>query len=321
MQLSLFDDKFILLNEGTSALITLDLEEAKTKLQLYKERYREHGEVDRKLAMTEFLLQGFVDSPASGSDEPLYLYSLWNSFEDYVEAEGFKTPDLIQEIKKSFFSKLIASLNGRHSAENVWLCDSVPLGRLLIEAGDYDRAIASLQSALMTPSGNGNASLLYGYIGDAYIAKGELTVARKCYLEASLVDPQAVDWRRINDKELAALRSTLVTDRGMDDSEATEWLSSYAYIEGLFQPKALRLKDELKHFVNEYRELDRIYKKRGDAALKPKLFIRAIILCDNAAILQHVKGIDFIELRAQMKDIDGRLFTDYMKLIRSKRPR
>ena len=105
----------------------------------------------------------------------------------------------------------------------------------------------------------------------------------------------------------------------VNDSEAAEWLSSYAYIEGLFQPKALRLKDELKRFVNEYNALDGIYKKRVDAALKPKLFIRAIILCDNAAILQHVKGIDFIELRAQMKAIDGRLFNDYMKLMQSKR--
>jgi len=320
MQLSLFDDKFILLNEGTSALITLDLEEAKTKLDLYKNRYSETGEVDRKLAMTEFLMKGFAGATASGTEESVYLYSLWNSFEDYVEAEGFRTPDLLQEIKKSFFSKLIASLNGRHGAENAWLCDSVPLGQLFIEAGDYDRAIASLQSALMAPSGNGNASLLYGYMGDAYTAKGELTVARKCYLEACLIDPQAIDWRRINDKELAALRRTLVRDRGMNDPEAAEWLPSYAYIEELFQPKALRLKDELKRFVNEYHALDGIYKKRGDAALKPKLFIRAIILCDNAAILQHVKGIDLIQLRAQMKASDGSLFNDYMKLMRSKRP-
>jgi hypothetical protein len=47
---------------------------------------------------------------------------------------------------------------------------------------------------------------LYGYLGDAYYLRGEPIVARRCYREACLIDPAAIDWRHIEDTDLKQLK-------------------------------------------------------------------------------------------------------------------
>jgi len=127
-----------------------------------------------------------------------------------------------------------------------------------------------------------------------------------------------LDWQQIRDGALAALKKALEKNHGMTASVAAEWVASYACIEGIFQPKTIRLKDELKPFVDSYLALERAYKKRGNAVIKPRLFIRAIILCDNEEMLKRVKGVDFIKARTRMKELDPPLFNRYMHSIRSR---
>ena len=316
MQLSLFDDKNMLLNMGTSALITLDLDEAEKNFRLYKKRYRGYGEVDEKLSITDFLRKGVEGVSSSSADEPLHLYRMWLSFEKYVKAEGFETSDLIGKIKKSFFALIVETIDRWGIPDKAFLCGDVPVGRLFIEAGLHDRAVNSLQTALLASPDK--AAMLYGYLGDAYAAQGDLAVARKCYFEACLAAPQMLDWQQIRDGALAALKKALEKNHGMTASVAAEWVASYACIEGIFQPKTIRLKDELKPFVDSYLALERAYKKRGNAVIKPRLFIRAIILCDNEEMLKRVKGVDFIKARTRMKELDPPLFNRYMHSIRSR---
>lgn len=53
-----------------------------------------------------------------------------------------------------------------------------------------------------------NASV-YGYLGNAYLLRGDTEVARRCYLEACLVNPAGVDWGHVKDEALLSLRAAL----------------------------------------------------------------------------------------------------------------
>ncbi len=79
------------------------------------------------------------------------------------------------------------------------------------QAEDWDRAIVSLQSCLATTSNN---AAIYSYLGDVYLRRGEREVARRCYLEACLVDPGGIDWERLEDQELLSPRASLEEESG-----------------------------------------------------------------------------------------------------------
>ncbi|MBT8489977.1 MAG: hypothetical protein KJN62_02895, partial [Deltaproteobacteria bacterium] len=136
-----------------------------------------------------------------------------------------------------------------------------------------------------------------------------------CYFEACLIDPDTIDWNHMKDDALAALRNHLMeTDEANGSSDAA-WLACDAYLQGLFKPKTIRLKDELKRFVEEYLALRKTYAKQPTPQSEPKMFITAIVLCDNQAVLKLIKGIDFIEIRKHMKELNPSLFARYMKYI------
>jgi len=127
-----------------------------------------------------------------------------------------------------------------------------------------------------------------------------------------------MDWNHVKDNELLKLRDPLIKTSDMDNSLAVEWLPSYAYIQELFKPKAIRLNEELKKFVDEYLALRKAYLKEPTSDLEAKLFIRAIILCDNEPFMKLIRGIDFIDIRRQMEEMNPSLFSRYMKRIESR---
>ena len=315
-QLPLFQDKYMLVNGGSLELKRLNLDEAKKAFQRYKDLYKDGGKVDSKLKITEFLIKGFSNAPGAGPDEPVYLYGLRYSFEDYVKSIGFESENIISEIKSSLFQKVLDAIDRCNLNDAPYLSDNIPMGYVYMQAGRYDLAVESLQACILTTQNN---AAIYGYLGDAHILRGgDPTVARKCYLEACLINPAHMDWDHVKDKELLKLRDQLIETFDMDNSLAAEWLPNYAYIQGLFKPKAIRLNEELKKFVDEYLALRKAYLKEPTSDLKAKLFIRAIILCDNEPFMKLVKGIDFIDIRRQMKEMNPSLFSRYMKHIESK---
>jgi len=42
--------------------------------------------------------------------------------------------------------------------------------------------------------------------------------------------------------------------------------------------------------------------------LESKLFIRAIVLCDNEPFMKLIRGIDFADIRRQMKEMNPSCF-------------
>ena len=209
---------------------------------------------------------------------------------------------------------MLESVDRCNLADSLYLSETIPIGYVYMQIRQYDLAIESLQACIpLTP----NNAVIYGYLGDAYFLRGEPDVARQCYLEACLIEPACMDWGHMKDGDLLKLRDLLIEKYNMDNSLDLEWLPSYAYIQGLFKPKTIKLNEGLKEFVEEYLKLQKVYFKEQTSDLKAKLFIRSIVLCDNEPFLKFIKGIDFIDIRRQMKEANPSLFAKYLRNIKS----
>ncbi len=315
-QLSLFDEKNVLSNTGASELIRLNPEGARKAFQSYQDIYRDGNDIELKLKITGFLLDGFAKCPVDSPEEPAYLYRLWNSFEKYTNEITFNSESIVSGIKDSFFRKIIEAIGRWNLTDEPFFLDNVPMGCVYMEAGNIDQAIASLQASIPVTEDN---TALYGYLGDAYILRDEPDVARRCYLEALLADAGSIDWNYLKDDELANLRAELVEAFDMNEPLAAEWLPAHAFIRGLLQSKGLRLREEMKRFVDEYQALRKAYSRESEPRLGAKLFIRSIILCDNEAFIKLIKGMELVEIRKKMKEIDSGLFSQYMKCIKNRK--
>jgi tetratricopeptide (TPR) repeat protein len=315
-QLSLFNDEYTLLNSGVLELTRLDLDEAKKTFQCYREMWKDSDDIDCEVKLADFLIRGFANAPNNCPDEPAYLYELWLSFEDYVKSIGFESENIILGIKNSFFPKVLASIDRWNLTDTPYLSDNIPIGYVYIQAGQYNLAVKSLQACILATPDNAAS---YGYLGDAYMLRDEPEVARRCYLEACLINPADIDWDHMKDGNLLKLKDQLVETFDMNETLASEWLPSYACIQGLFKPKMIKFNEELKKFVYEYLALRKTYLKEPTPDLEPRLFIRAIILCDNEPFMKLIKGIDFIDVRRRMKDINPSLFSEYLKYVEKRK--
>ena len=144
---------------------------------------------------------------------------------------------------------------------------------------------------------------------------GETDVARRLYLEACLIDPETIDWSHLRDDSLRELRTELAEEEGCGETSSRQWLPSHAYVRGLFAPKQIRLKDEFKAFVDSYLDLKKSCLHDPSPALSARLFLKGIVLCDNEPFLRLIKGIDFTDVRREMKAANAPLFAAYLRRI------
>jgi tetratricopeptide (TPR) repeat protein len=344
-QISLFDEPYTLLNGGVAALKALRLTEAREKFREYGERklYSNSGDAEVYLDLTEFLHEGLAGIDRAAPDAPGHLWRLWKAFEKHAATMKIPGAGLLSDLQCAYFSMATTIMETIGMAEAPWFDDGLPTGLLYLEAGACDRAIASLQTCIPTSADNAS---VYGYLGDAYLLRGDTEVARRCYLEACLVNPAGIDWKHFKDDALLSLRATLRDEfkEGGDEGDgistggdfrevasATEagrngamtlalaWLPAHAYTAGLFKPKIIRLKDEFTDFLGNFQLLEKRYRKDNSSQIGASLFFRAIILCDNEASLRLIKGMDFADIRRQMKEIHPELFADYLRVIKERK--
>lgn len=320
-QLWLFQDRDMLLNSGILELMRLNLDAAREVFNRYQELYHDRDAIDREIKLTDFLIEGFSRVPDTCPERPAHLYRLWTSFESYLQSVSFVGKNIVSKIKYSFFRKIREAVEQCNLTDALYISDTIPTGYVYMQIKEYNLAIKSLQSCIPVTPDN---AVIYGYLGDAYMLRGEpgdMNVSRQCYLEAYLIDPGGIDWPHIKDIALLELRDQIIEEYNLEDSLALEWLPSYAYIQGIFKPKTLKLNDGLKEFVEEYLNIKKAYDKKQASDLKAKLFIRSIILCDNEYSLKFIKSIDFMDIRRLMKDMNSDLFRRYLKCIESRNRR
>jgi len=308
-QLPLFLDEHVLLNGAMQDMNTLRLEAAKAAFTHYRELYPNGDCVDARLKIIDHLLNGLMGLPGGGSGAAT-LCRLWHDCADFAASLPFHDTATLAAVKQSLFLKAADLLDPQRLSAEPFLPDQTPVGYIYLMAGQFDYAIASLQAALMQTRDNAH---IYGYLGDAYTLRGDSVVARSCYLEALLIDPEAVDWRSCRDAALLELKRRLQEEQGLNPLEAKHWLSSYAYVAGIFPPKPIKQLETIKTSINEYLRMEGDYQREATTAMGAGLFMRAIILCDNEASLRMVKGIDYADIRRSMREINAPLFAAYMK--------
>ncbi len=299
----------MLLNDAAAALKALRPDEALASLQHYQDLYRGDEEVARKCKIAAFLKEGLSTAPRPGGDLPPYLFQLWRSFEAFCLSLGSDSL-LVRELRCPFFHKIVAASQESRLAESSFLAEGIPLGYAHLQTGEYDLAIQSLQASLIATPDNART---YGYLADAYLLRGDREVARQVYFEACLIDPIALDWGHLQDTQLRELRQQLPDEYDNDPTLAWAWLPAYAYVAGLFQPKQIRLLDEFKVFTQGYFELKKTLARTPSPSLAAKLFLKGVVLCDNEPFLRMVKGLDFVEVRREMKAAQPVLFAAYLK--------
>lgn len=315
-QIPLFQDEYVLLNDAVGALIELNLDAALTAFQRHRDLYRGNGDVGRMMAIAAFLRQGLAACPENGPDRPGCLFAFWKSFENSMEARQAGCIDVISRIRLSYFRLLVRAIEEVPLPDSAYLSQHIPIGYAYLQTGRHDQAIRSLQASLIAKPEN---AAVYGYLGDAYFLRGETEVARQVYLEACLIDPETVDWDHLQDGALRKLLEELADEEECGEALSRQWLPSYAYVRGLFGTKKIRLKDEFVAFVDDYLGLKKACVSLPSPAQAARLFLKGIVLCDNEPFLRLIKGIDFAEVRREMKTANAPLFTAYLRRIEQRK--
>jgi tetratricopeptide (TPR) repeat protein len=310
-QISLFEDEFVLINDAMASLKAMRPDDALESLKKYRDLY--HGSADQsgKFEIATFLKERLSAAPPPGPDRPSYLFRLWGSFETFCRSLG-PGGAIVDELRRPFFRKIVEAIEESRLADSAFLAEGIPVGYAYLQTGEQDRAIRSLQAGLNAMPDN---AAIYGYLGDAYLMRGDREAARQVYFEACLIDPAALDWSHLRDNELRDLLERLQEEYGCDPSLACEWVPVCAYVQGLFKPKRSRHWEEFKAFTDRYVELKKRALRTPSTSLSAKLFLQGIVLCDNEPLLRMFKGIDFAEVRREMKAANAALFADYLKQI------
>jgi tetratricopeptide (TPR) repeat protein len=308
-QLSLFGDENTLFSLGIQCLLEMDFGRCLETLERYGKLFPWGQNVRQERAMAEFWLTKLRGATWTEIDpvEVERRYSLWLEFE---EAFGFPWPE--ESIEGQFQVRYFGKLADRLAAipmETPRLPAGTPLGLIPLLAGRADRAIALLQAFIAAEPEDAKA---YGYLGDAYAGRGDLRPARICYREAFVLDPGAVDLKRLRDPGLREMLSEAAAD---DDGEpsAIEWLPVRAQLSGIFERRVLRNMEEVKQGLQRYLELEKKYRRGADGTLVPRLFYHAMVLSDNASMLRFVKQVDLAEIRRMMKGWNPALFARHMR--------
>jgi tetratricopeptide (TPR) repeat protein len=312
-QLSLFaKDDVGLVNEGIRALKDLQLEKALDVFHKHQKIYPKGYDVSPKIALTEFLLRKSLKAPSNPADRAAYFCHLWDSLEIYGQTQELRQNALLQEMKTSFFEKVVQEMEEDGITDIPLLPGNIPTGYIFLQVEHYDQAIRSLQLSIAEASRNAS---LYGYLGDAVYGLGNATVARQYYRDGCLIDPLAMDWRCLKDEELKELKEEIAGQYGFDEKLTLVWLPSHARIIGLFEPKLIHMTDGLNEMVGEYLAAQKSLSKEDNTILRAKLFFKGITLCDNGENLRFIKKIHLAQVRKNMQQDNPSLFAEYLEKV------
>lgn len=312
-QLSLFAQKDMpLINEGIQALKRLDLDKAIECFQRHKRLFPRSYDVASKTAIAEFLREGLHAAADEGQDRLLHLCNLWRSLEDHLISIGAAQEPSLPAVKAAYFERALQEAEHFALIDMPFVSNDIPMGYLHLQAGRLEDAIQSLQACILKDPHN---AAVYGYLGDAYLLRGDTRPARQSYREACFIDPVGLDWRHLRDGELKEFVEELLLEYGFDRQLTLEWLPSHARINGLFERKTIRLHEGVQEMVKEYLTLRKSLAKKQNPLVHAKLFLRGIVLCENEENFKLIKKIDLIDVRREMRQANPDLFEEFLERI------
>lgn len=306
-QLSLFDDKLVIINKGKDKLLKLNFKEAKEEFLRFRSVYPDSASLNYEIKIADFFINKLVSIREDMSliQKIEEFYSLWEEFETYIEEIGYNNKSLIETFRKAYFKELTEKIENQELDGSLFFKEGIPVGFVCLLGGNYTTAIKLLQEALLKRPNNAKG---YGYLGDSYFLLGDLDLARICYREAFSIDPYQIDLKRLQDQEIHELIKRI----GKKNDFSLDWLPVYACLEGMFSKKEFISADDIKVVLDEYETLDRDYAQGANERVKAALFYRAMVLSENHRILRFIKRITIAEVREKMKRLDSYLFERYM---------
>jgi hypothetical protein len=142
--------------------------------------------------------------------------------------------------------------------------------------------------------------------------------ARLCYREAFVIAPSKIDLPRLQDDDLKKRLYELADDEDHEGSYL-DWFPVRAQLEEIFERRIFRDLDDLKHWLQRYQDLAKVYNRHEDRALVPRLFYHAMLLSDNAPIMRFIKKVELPELRGKMKEWHPALFARHISFLEGRR--
>jgi tetratricopeptide (TPR) repeat protein len=309
-QLSLFIEENTLFNASIQHLLNLEFKKCPESLQRYRRLYPRGKKIGREMAMAEFWINKLGEinwDPVDGAEAERRV-GIWLEFEDQF---GYPWPEhsFEKRFQEQYFGRIAKSLDASGQGVAPKLGQGTCTGLVYLRAGRPDEAITLLQKLVALEAENARA---YGYLGDACLRKNQLRRGRMFYQTAFALGPDEVDLRHLGDCEVRTKLRDLEGDERLD-GDPRGWFPAIARIEGLFEPLLFTDEEELRNWTRRYQRLREVYREYGEPGLLSRLFNHAMVLSDNVSMRRCTMEIDLIEVRKQMKEWQGDLFSAYME--------
>ncbi|WP_420265954.1 tetratricopeptide repeat protein [Candidatus Magnetominusculus dajiuhuensis] len=295
-QPDLFEDLFGETNQISIYINSLNLSAAKQAIEKLKQS-RQSIDLRNESQICEFFMEHLILSDVTN------MVSTWKEF-----TETFKGNNLAsnKHLKKNYFTALCKTIEEQKNDDDYVL--NIPVGLFYIYAGDLKGAKARLEKAIVKHPDDARLS---GYLGELHFLRGNVQNSRICYREAFEANPNGVDLDSISDGAVIDLINHVKRD--VSNSDYIDWVVIYGCIEKIFPYKIIKILDDLRLYVNDFLKMETDYKKGKANPLKPKLFYKCMVLAESNQYLKHIRSVEFIKIRALMKDINPELFGIYME--------
>ena len=298
--ITLFDVPQKRLREIQKALSTLDIQTARQAMDLLIKQYPDHPDVRREDTIVRFL-----DKTLSDIRKPGLLFTQFSSLKKLLKEHSY-LPEYFSDLERAYFGRIVDAAGN----EPIGPIYGYPPGYLLLRAGRLDEARQSLIDELAQHdlSGKKRAHLL-GYLGDVFIARGELEQARRHYMEAILTDPNGIDTKTLLDDDTKALILGTYIPEGLGGI----WAASVGHILMVFPAPILADSNDLMAFSKRFNGLRSDLGKDDSDETAGRTFYYALVMVENEALFRVLKGADTMELRKLMRTINPALHRFYTK--------
>ena len=298
--ITLFDVPQKRLREVQKALSTLDLANARLNMDVLARQYPDHPEIKREDTIVRFLEETF-----STVTKPAQLFTHYSAFKKLLKESSY-IPEYLADLERAYFGRVV-DLAGTEPLGPIY---GYPPGYLLLKAGRLEEAkqslIGELSQSGITPKKRAH---LLGYLGDVFIAGGEIEEARRHYVEAILADTSGIDVKALLDEDTRALILGTYIPEGLGGI----WAASVGYILMVFPSPVFPDSDELMAFFKEFNRFRSELGKDDSDETPGRVFYHALVMVEHEMLFRALKGADMMELRKLMRTVNPALFRFYTK--------
>lgn len=304
--ITLFDVPQKRLKEVQKALSTLDLSSARRDIESLVRQYPHHPDVKREETVVRFLEETF-----SSITKPAQLFTHFSAFRKLLKEISY-LPEYLPDLERAYFSRVVDAAG----ADPLGPIYGYPPGYLLLKAGRLAEARRSLAEELSQPgiTPRKKAHLL-GYLGDVFIASGQIEQARRHYVEAIRADTSGIDTKALLDDDTKALILGTYIPEGLGGI----WAASVGYILMVFPPPEFADSARLMEFFKEFNTLRSGLGKDDSDETPGRVFYHALVMVEHEALFRPLKGADMMELKRLMRSINPALYRFYTKASMARR--